>query len=96
MREYPMKKGFSTSMEDVKRVVEKFTKEYTINGDIITFKLPGLSSVDVKCGQKHIMVETKNDDHFDDPMRAIKAYNNLLFDLTGLDTKERKKKLSKI
>lgn len=96
MREYPMKKGFSTSMDTVKRVVEKFTKEYTVNGDIITFKLPGLSSVDIKCGQKHIMIETKNDDHFDDPMRAIKAYNNLLFDLTGLDAKERKKKLSKM
>ncbi len=96
MRAYPMKKGFSTSLDEVKIKVEKFTKNYKVEGDTIVFSLPGIAAVEVKCGGKHIMVETKNDERFDDPMLAIKAFNNFLYELTGFDTKERKKRLSKI
>ena len=96
MREYPVKKGYKTDVSTVMEKVGKFAKDAKANGEIITFTLPGLKKVDVECGKKNLFISTETDETYKEPMNSIKIFNNLLLELTGLDSKERKKRFSKL
>ncbi len=96
MREYPMKKGLSTNLEDIKEKVQKYSNDIIVKDQILEFSIPGLAKVEVLCGQKNLQLETKTDEKYPEPLKAIKQFNNLLLDLTGFDSKERKKRFSKI
>ncbi|MGP6220357.1 DUF5611 family protein [Caldiplasma sukawensis] len=96
MREYPVKKGLSTKTDRIKEIVEKYGKNVKIDGNTIIFSMDGLKSVKVICGEKTLNIETETDNTYENPENAIKIYNNFLFEATGFDSKERKKRLSKI
>ncbi|MHB1439867.1 MAG: DUF5611 family protein [Cuniculiplasma sp.] len=96
MREYPVKKGYKTDVEEIKERVGKFTKEVNVNGDMVTFTLPGLKKVEIQCGKKTLFVGTETDESYNQPTNSIKIFNNLLLEITGYDSKERKKRFSKI
>ena len=95
MRNYPVKKGFKTDTETIQGKIEKYTKDFDISGNIIEFSLPGITKIRIECGKKTLEVETETDTSYKDPVSSLKTYNNLITELTGYDSKERKKRLSK-
>ncbi|MCL4349885.1 MAG: DUF5611 family protein [Candidatus Thermoplasmatota archaeon] len=96
MREYPVKKGIKTDPETVLSICKKYSSNAVLKGNNVDFTMPGLKSISVECGGKNLMIETVTDPDFKDPMTSINIYNKLLTEITGLDSKERKKRLSKI
>lgn len=96
MRNYPVKKGFKTDVETISSKIEKYNKSMEINGNTIVFSLPGIPKIKVECGRKTLDVETETDPSYSDPVSSLKTYNNMITELTGYDSKERKKRMSKI
>ncbi|MGP6207082.1 DUF5611 family protein [Cuniculiplasma sp. SKW3] len=96
MRNYPVKKGFKTDTGTISAKIEKYTREMNVNGNTIVFSLPGIPKILIECGRKTLDVETETDTSYSDPMSSLKTYNNLITELTGYDSKERKKRMSKI
>ena len=95
MREYPVKKGVKTDTESVLSTCLKYSKDSRIQGDSVELTLPGLKSVKVLCGMKNLQLETESDTSYGNLQESIKIYNQFITELTGFDSKERKKRLSK-
>jgi hypothetical protein len=96
MREYPVKKGFKTSKEEILEKAIKFSSAAKVEGEDIVLALPGLKEVRIQCGKKTLFIGTITDENYSDPMKSIKIFNNLLTEVTGYDSKERKKRFSKL
>ena len=96
MREYPVKKGNKTDVGAILEKANKFSKDGKVEGDMVTFTLPGLKKVEVQCGKKNLFIGTETDESYGEPMNAIKIFNNFLIEATGFNSKERKKRFSKI
>ncbi|MCL4480080.1 MAG: DUF5611 family protein [Candidatus Thermoplasmatota archaeon] len=95
-REYPVKKGFKTDPESILQAAVSEGVKGKIEKDHVLLSLPGISLIDIFMDGKHLMVETKNDASFSDPMTAIRGFNTLIEKITGYNSKERKKKFSKL
>ncbi|MCL4357162.1 MAG: DUF5611 family protein [Candidatus Thermoplasmatota archaeon] len=96
MREYPVRKGLKTDTEPVLSLCLKYSKDSRIEGNSVVLTLPGLKTVKVICGMKNLQLETESDPSYGNPQESIKVYNEFITELTGFDSKERKKRLSKV
>jgi hypothetical protein len=95
-REYPVKKGFKTDPESLIKAAESLGVKGKIENGHVLLSIPGISKIDIYMEGKSLMVETKNEDAFPDPMAAIRGFNALMEKITGFNSKERKKKFSKL
>ncbi len=96
MREYPVKKGLKTSVEAVLEIVNKYAPGAKVEGNTVIFSMPGIKAIRIECGRKTLDVETETDPSYEDPAKSLKMYNNMITELTGFDSKERKKRMSKV
>ncbi len=96
MREYPVKKGVKTDTESILSTCLKYSKDSKIHENSVELALPGLKSVRVLCGMKNLQLETESDTSYGNPQESIRIYNQFITELTGFDSKERKKRLSKL
>ncbi len=96
MREYPVRKGVKTDTESILSSCLKFSKDSRIQGNSVELTLPGLKTVKVICGMKNLQMETESDTSYENPQESIRVYNQFITELTGFDSKERKKRLSKV
>ena len=95
-REYPVKKGFKTDPDTIIHAADSVGVKGKVENGHVLLSLPGISLVDIFMDGKRLMVETKNDPSFSDPMSAIRTFNTLIEKITGYNSKERKKKFSKL
>ncbi len=95
-RIYPVKKGVSTSAQDLLDKVKEFTGSGEMKDGHVFCSLPGIKSVEVYAEGKNLSVNTVNDPENQDPMKTIRLFNDLIETLTGYSSKERKKKFSKL
>lgn len=95
-RTYPVKRGVSTSPETL---LEK-AKEITGNGEIknghVICSIPGIKFIELYAEGKNLAVETENDSSSSNSMETVRTFNKLMEEITGLSSKERKKRFSKI
>ena len=95
MRQYPVKKGVKTDVDAVLGTCMKYSKDSTSKGNTVELSLPGLKSVRILCGNKNIHVETESDTSYSDLQESIRVYNQFITELTGFDSSERKKRVTK-
>jgi hypothetical protein len=96
MRELPTKKGIDLSADSItKKMKEAFGQVTSKDGEFIS-TYPGIKEIRVKCEGKKLFIEVQNEDKPQNPEQILKVYNTFLESLTGLNAKERKKKLTKI
>ena len=95
-RNYPVKKGIKLSPEYIMEKATETAQNVKMSGDHVMCTIPGIKSIDMWVGGKELMVETVNDEKPPDPMETVRIYNKLIENITGLSSKERKKKMSKI
>ena len=95
MRSYPVKKGLKTDTEVIMNIARKYGNDVESDGSTVTFSLPGIKKVTVECGKKTLDVETETDLSYSDPVTSLRTYNNMITEMTGFDSKERKKRMSK-
>lgn len=95
-RNYPVKKGIKLSPEYIMERAAETARNVEMSGDHITCTIPGIKSIDMWISGKELIVETSNEEKPQDPLETIRIYNTLIENITGLSSKERKKKMSKI
>ena len=95
-RNYPVKKGTKLSTEYILAKARETAQNVKVSGDHVMCTIPGIKSIDMLIDGKELMVETVNDEKPQDPLETVRVYNRLIENITGLSSKERKKKMSKI
>lgn len=95
-REYPVKKGLKTDPETILSEAKEVGVEGKIENGHVLLSIPGIKRIDIFTEGKKLMVETENDDKNTDPMRTLRMFNDLIEKITGYNSKERKKKFSKL
>ena len=95
-RNYPVKKGIKLSPEYVLEKAMEIAHDAKISGDHVLCSIPGIRSIDMAISGKELIVETVNEEKPQDPLETVRIYNKLIENITGLSSKERKKKMSKI
>lgn len=95
-RKYPVKRGIDTSSEAILERVKGFCGNGSIENEHVLCSIPGLKKIDFYKEGKVIMVETETDPSSTNPMETVKQFNRLIEEVTGFNSKERKKRLSKV
>ena len=96
MRELPTKKGIDLSAETIsKKMKDAFGQVASRDGEFIS-TYPGIKEIRVKYEGKKLFIEVQNEEKPENPEQILKVYNAFLESITGLNAKERKKKLTKI
>ena len=95
-RNYPVKKGIKLTPEYILEKATETAQNVKMSGDHVICTIPGIKSIEMWVGGKELMVETVNDEKPQDPLETVRIYNRLIENITGLSSKERKKKMSKI
>ncbi len=95
-RKYPVKKGVDTSSDALLQKVKAFTGNGSIENERVLCSIPGLKKIEFYNEGKFLMVETETDPSSTNPMETVKQFNNLIEEVTGFNSKERKKRLSKV
>ena len=95
-REYPVKKGNKTDPDSIKRVLTEIGLEGEVRDGHVTFSIPGIRRIEMFNDGKKFMVETENEEKNPDPMKTLRLFNDLIEKITGYNSKERKKKFSKL
>lgn len=95
-REYPVKKGIKMSAEYILDITKKVDSKAEIKGDHVIASIPGMKVIDLSTNGKTLLAETQAEDGNADFSNTIRTYNNLIEDLTGFNSKERKKRFSKL
>jgi len=93
MREYRIKKGHHPDIEDL---INKF---FGAKGDIssgVRFEVDGIGKIDMKQEKNFLIVDIKPPKTVSGDYNIIKKWNEFLFKVTGMTTKERKKEFGKI
>lgn len=94
-REYPVKKGKNISPDYILEETKKLAESAEIKGEHVIAKIPGMKLIDLYTNGKNLFAETEMDPGHKDFSQTIKLYNQLIENLTGYTSKERKKKFSK-
>lgn len=94
-REYPVKKGIKMSPEYILEETRKLAESAEIKDDHVLASIPGMKVVDLYTNGKTLIAETEADSTYKDFAQTIKLYNQLIENLTGYNSKERKKRFSK-
>lgn len=94
-REYPVKRGIKMSPEYILEVTEKLADSAEIKDDHVIASMPGMKVVDLYTNGKTLLAETETDTTYKDFAQTIKLFNQLIEDITGYNSKERKKRFSK-
>lgn len=95
-RTYPVKKGVDVSPEALLSKVKQLTGSGSIEGEKVICAIPGLKRIEFTKEGKNLQVETETDPANPNPMLTVKEFNNLIEAVTGFNSKERKKRLSKV
>ncbi|MEM0155475.1 MAG: DUF5611 family protein [Thermoplasmataceae archaeon] len=95
VREYPVKKGTKLSLEYIRDKAKGVTGNARVDGDHVHSSCPGLSDIDLSTDGKKLLVETASDSIRENAAMAISIYNTLIEEITGYNSKERKKLMSK-
>ena len=95
-RNYPVKKGIKLTPEYILEKATETAQNVKMSGDHVICTIPGIKSIEMWVGGKELMVETVNDEKPQDPLETVRIYNRLIENITGLSSKERKRKMSKI
>lgn len=95
-RKYPVKRGVDISLEALLEKVKGFTGNGSIEGERVLCTISGLKKIEFYKEGKFLMVETETDPSSSNPMETVKQFNNLMEEVTGFNSKERKKRLSKV
>ncbi len=94
-REYPVKKGFTLSIERINEVLKPHCEYLKTDGDEITCGFPGMKKMVFKISGKKLFVETETDREYKNPQETIREFNIIIEQITGYNAKERKKLVSK-
>ena len=95
MREYPVKKTIKISNDYIIDIVKSEFGDYKVlNGHIIS-SYPGLKKLELWTDGKKLYAETGTDTEYTNPSETIRKFNDLLEEITGYNSKERKKLFSK-
>ncbi len=94
-REYPVKKGINMSPEYILEETKKLAESAEIKDGHVLAAMPGMKVVDLYTNGKALFAETETDTGYKDFSQTIKMYNQLIENITGYNSKERKKKFSK-
>ncbi|CAC11243.1 conserved hypothetical protein [Thermoplasma acidophilum] len=95
MREYPVKKGFPTDYDSIKRKISELGFDVKSEGDLIIASIPGISRIEIKPDKRKILVNTGDYDSDADKLAVVRTYNDFIEKLTGYSAKERKKMMTK-
>jgi hypothetical protein len=96
MREYPTKKGIDLSPATIElKMKDAFGDCKSRAGEFIS-SYPGIKEIRVKSDGKKLFIEVQNEEKPKNSEQILKIYNAFLESITGLNAKERKKKLAKI
>ena len=95
-RKYPVKRGVDVSPEALLEKVKAFTGNGSKENESVLCSIPGLKKIEFYKEGKFLMVETETDPSSANPMETVRQFNNLIEEVTGFNSKERKKRLSKV
>lgn len=95
-RTYPVKRGVDVSNETLLEKVKEHAGNGKIENDHVVCSIPGLKRIELFKDGKNLKVETESDPDNKNPMETVKQFNALVELVTGFNTKERKKRLSKV
>lgn len=95
-RTYPVKRGVDVSPEVILQKLKEFTDNASIEDGKVVCSIPGLKRIEFSKEGKNLMVETESDPNNSNPMETVKQFNNILEAVTGFNSKERKKRFSKL
>ena len=95
-REYPVKKGIKMSNEYILEQAKKFVESAEIKDDKVHASLPGMKSLELYTNGKTLFAQTENDHSYNDVAKTIKLFNDIIETITGFNSKERKKRMSKL
>lgn len=94
-REYPVKKGIKLSNEYILENTKKLADSAEIRDEKVYATIPGMKSIELYTDGKKLFTQTETDPKYGDFSKTIKLFNELIEELTGFSSKERKKKYSK-
>ncbi|AKA47863.1 hypothetical protein IX51_00805 [uncultured archaeon] len=94
-RQYPVKKGIKITPDYILEETKKLAESAEIKDEHVLAYIPGMKVVDLYTDGKGLFAETEADTTHKDFSQTIKLYNQLIENLTGYSSKERKKKYSK-
>lgn len=94
-RKYPVKKGVDVSPEVLLEKVKGFTGNGSLENDHVFCSIPGLKKIEFYKEGKFLFVETEADPSSQNTLETVKQFNMLIEEVTGFNSKERKKRLSK-
>ena len=95
VREYPVKKGIKINAGYIAESAEGIAEEIRIEGEHVLARIPGMKKIELYTDGKKLLVETETDESAKDYSQTVRIYNDLIEKLTGYNSKERKKRLSK-
>lgn len=95
-RIYPVKKGFSLEPAELLARVKESAGNGELRDSHVICSIPGIKQIEMFKEGKNLAVNTENDPANADPMATIRLFNDLMEAVTGYDSKERKKKFSKL
>lgn len=95
-RTYPVKKGVDVSNETLLDKAKELTGQASIENDHVVCSIPGLKRIEFFKDGKNLKVETESDPENKDPMATVREFNDLIEAVTGFNSKERKKRFSKL
>lgn len=96
VREYPVKKGTNLNVEYLREKTESVTGNAKVSGEHVYSNCKGLSEIDIFTDGKKLFVQTTSDGVRENAGEAVRIYNKLIEEITGFDSKERKKRMSKV
>lgn len=94
-REYPVKKGIKMNNEYILEQTKKIAEDAEIKDEKVYATLPGMKSIELFTNGKSLFAQTENDPGYNDFATTIKLFNQLIETITGYNSKERKKRISK-
>jgi hypothetical protein len=95
MRTYPIRKTIKMNKSYLVDLLKLNNMDFTENGDHIVSSYPGLKKLELWTDGKKLYIETETDIQYKNHQETIKFFNDLLEQLTGYTSKERKKLISK-
>ncbi len=95
-RKYPVKRGVDISPNALLEKAKGFTGNGSVENDHVFCSIPGLKKIEFYKEGKFLLVETEADPSSQNPLETVQQFNKLIEEVTGFNSKERKKRLSKI
>ncbi|MHB8361384.1 MAG: DUF5611 family protein [Thermoplasmataceae archaeon] len=96
MREYPTKKGIDLSEKVILEKMKMTFGNAVVKEGTVISSYPGIKEIVVKSDGKKLFIGATNEEKPQNPEHILKIFNSFLELITGLNTKERKKKLTKV